>query len=403
MMRILFTTTAGIGHFHPLVPPAQAAVRAGHEVAFACPHSLCPYVLASGFEAFPVIDLNSLAAELMGGRGADVPEGATAAGMKVAHVFVDTYARGALPELVALCQRWLPDVIVREELEFAGAIAAEHLGLPHASIQVQYGRDWMRVPGIGPAISQRLEKLCTDWRLPADPELAMLSRYLVLSFDPPSLRDPQAVLPETTHHLRAEAFDRSGTEMLPDWLTEDAPRPLIYVTLGSEAAGVSGLFPNVYQTLLAGLREVVGTVALTIGRHRDPAALGPQPAHIHVERYIPQSLLLPHCDVVVTHGGHNTVLAALSVGVPLVLVPLFADQFDNAARCAALEVGKRIVGSDLSPSLVRDTVRAVLDDGRYRRNARRLQAEMRALPGSDHGVRLLEQLVAEHKPVFAGA
>src|SRR5688500_15954466 len=61
-VRFLFTTTAGMGHFHPLVPLAQAAVHAGHEVAFACPQVLCAYVEASGFPAFATFDEGSVAA-----------------------------------------------------------------------------------------------------------------------------------------------------------------------------------------------------------------------------------------------------------------------------------------------------------------------------------------------------
>jgi UDP:flavonoid glycosyltransferase YjiC (YdhE family) len=55
-MRILFTTTAGLGHYHPLVPLARAAMNAGFDVAFACPQTLCTNVEASGFRAFPTED-----------------------------------------------------------------------------------------------------------------------------------------------------------------------------------------------------------------------------------------------------------------------------------------------------------------------------------------------------------
>ena len=64
---------------------------------------------------------------------------------------------------------------------------------------------------------------------------------------------------------------------------------------------------------------------VTIGERNDPAALKPQPPNVHVENYVPQSLLLPHCDAVVTHGGHNTVLGALSFGLALVVIPFYAD------------------------------------------------------------------------------
>jgi UDP:flavonoid glycosyltransferase YjiC (YdhE family) len=212
----------------------------------------------------------------------------------------------------------------------------------------------------------------------------MLARYLFFSFDPPSLFEPARAVPPTTHHLRADVFDRSSGEALPDWLAADYARPLIYVTLGSEAPNIPSIFPAVYHTLLAGLRNVDGTVVLTIGRNHDPAKLG---------------LLLPHCDLVVTHGGHNTVLAALQFGLPMVITPLFADQFDNAARCVDLGLAQTVVGAELTPEGVHTAVHAVLGDERYRTNARQVQSEIRALPPVEHGVRLLEQLVTERAMV----
>ena len=71
----------------------------------------------------------------------------------------------------------------------------------------------------------------------------------------------------------------------------------------------------------------------------EPGAL---PAHIHIERYIPQTLLAPYCDVVITAGGFGTIMSALQDGLPLVLVPVGADQPLNARRCAVIGVGRAI-------------------------------------------------------------
>jgi MGT family glycosyltransferase len=136
---------------------------------------------------------------------------------------------------------------------------------------------------------------------------------------------------------------------------------------------------------------------LTLGRNRDPKDLGEQPAHVHLERYIPQSLLLPHADVIVTHGGHNTILAALKAGLPLVLVPLFADQPANAKRCVELGVGQMIAQADLTPENVQRAVREVLSDKRYRDNAKRIQGEIAALPGLEYGIKRLEGLVKKQR------
>jgi MGT family glycosyltransferase len=224
-----------------------------------------------------------------------------------------------------------------------------------------------------------------------------------LSFDPPFFLDPNTPVPPGTHHLRSNRFDQSGQEQLPTWLEQPYSSPLTYVTLGTEAPKYSMVFPGLYHAILEGLRDQPGTVALTVGRERDPAALGRQPEHVHVERYIPQSLLLEHCDFVISHGGHNTVLAALDHGLPVVVIPLFADQNSNAARCQELGVGRVIPVSQLTPDAIREAVSEVLENPKYRENAKRLSKLMHDMPGLEHGVQLLENLVLEQKSKMQSA
>lgn len=140
---------------------------------------------------------------------------------------------------------------------------------------------------------------------------------------------------------------------------------------------------------------------LAVGRNQDPEQFGPQPPNIHIARYIPQSLLLPHCDLVITHGGFNTIMGALSHGLPLVIIPLGADQAANARRCAGLGVGRVVTPEQRTPAAIRAAVDAVLHDQSYRTNSRLFQEELAALPGPDHGVALLERLATERRPILA--
>jgi UDP:flavonoid glycosyltransferase YjiC (YdhE family) len=393
-MRILFTTIPAMGHFHPLVPLAKAAQKAGHEVAFASSRSIGSQIEASGFTSFSTddssaeVDRTSVVERVL-----QLPVG-TRSLLASIEVFIGMSAK-ALPNLLELCKRWQPDLIVREEYEFSGAVAAESLGLPHAAVQVTYSANWQTSLGseFASFATNHLDKVRALGGLPSDPNLEMLYRHLFLSFDPPSLLDPNVIMPATTGYVRTETFDRSSQEMLPDYLTKPFDHPLMYVTLGTEAPHLPHIFPRVYQTILEGLHDEPGTVVLTVGRKRDPLELGPHPANVHLERYIPQSLLLPHCDVVVTHGGHNTILAALNLGLPLVFTPFFADQFPNARRCVELGVGQMLTKDELTPENVQRAVREVLRDKRYRENAQRIQAEIQAMPGLGHGVELLETLV----------
>jgi MGT family glycosyltransferase len=222
----------------------------------------------------------------------------------------------------------------------------------------------------------------------------MLYRYLHLSFVPPSYQDPAVPLPPTAHALRTVVFDRSGDEILPGRVQHLPARPTVYATLGTGFNRNSALF----AAILEGLRDEPINLVVTVGRDQDPTRFGDQPSNVVVERYIPQSLLLPHCDLVVSHGGWNTVLAALSHGLPQVLLPIGADQPHNAERCAGLGVGRVIAPEERTPEVIRRTVGEVLGEPGYRERAERIRAEMETLPGPEHAVALLERLAATGSP-----
>ncbi len=131
---------------------------------------------------------------------------------------------------------------------------------------------------------------------------------------------------------------------------------------------------------------------VTVGPNREPSELGPQPADVRVERYVPQSLLFPRCDVVVAHGGSGTTLAALAHSLPLLLLPQGANQFWNAERCAGLGVAIRLLPGEVEPQAVRRAVRALLEQPGYRAQARRLAGEIAAMPAPEEVVPLLEAL-----------
>jgi UDP:flavonoid glycosyltransferase YjiC (YdhE family) len=82
--------------------------------------------------------------------------------------------------------------------------------------------------------------------------------------------------------------------------------PRVYVTLGT--AGDRAQYIEVFATILEGLRDEPYSLIVTVGRDIDPTMFLPQPANIHLEQYIPQTLLFPYCDLVVCHGGSGTVL-----------------------------------------------------------------------------------------------
>lgn len=165
---------------------------------------------------------------------------------------------------------------------------------------------------------------------------------------------------------------------------------MVYFTLGTEFGLESG---DLFDRVLAGLRDLPARVLMTVGRHIDPAEFGPQPDHVRIARYVPQDEVLADCAVVVSHGGSGTVMGALAHGKPMVLTPIGADQPMNADRCTALGVGRVLDPVTATPAEVHAAVAEVLGDPDYRRSAERLRAELAALPGPEHASTLLEDLV----------
>lgn len=393
-MRALITCQPGSGHWHPLVPFAQALEAAGHEVAFASTPDTCSAVMALGFQAFPagVDETTQEIAERQKQQDERSPRDRAA--FMWTKVFAGSRAESRLPNMLALMREWRPDVVLRELTEFTGCIAAERLGIPHATVQVVARR-----PDIERLVVPQLTRLRESVGLPPDPNLDMLYRYLFLSPRPPSFQDPDAPPPPTTHLLRYIGFNRSSDDHLPEWIGEMPDRPTVYATLGTVVNQLTGLFPS----LLEALREEPINLILTVGRNMDPDSFGPQPAHVHIESYIPQSLLLPHCDLVINHGGSGTVMDALSHGLPMVIIPIGADQPVNARNCARMEVARVIEPDNRTTEAIRSATQDVLGDPRYRRNAERVRDEIEVLPGLDHAVTLLERLAAERAPILAAS
>jgi UDP:flavonoid glycosyltransferase YjiC (YdhE family) len=87
--------------------------------------------------------------------------------------------------------------------------------------------------------------------------------------------------------------------------------------------------------------------------------------------------------------GANSMHEALFHGVPLVGVPHFGDQPQNAERVAALGAGVVIPRGELSAARVTDAVQRVLDDDSFRASARRLSAELRARGGLEAALQVI--------------
>ena len=361
-MRVLVTTTGSAGHLGPLLPFAHAIRDQGGEVLIAARDDFAGAVTSAGFDVWPFPQGDPEARRAIFASLGDDLGSIEANRRVVSELFAGIYTEAALPRVVEACATFRPDVILSETAEFAGGLAAEHAGIPHVrvgicapSFEAQFGE------GIDEAVAQHRAGL----GLPdaAGPE----APYLTLA--PPALDDHGAV--PDARRFRAE---EPAPAPLPDWW-HGAGEPLVYLTLGS-VAGSMGFFPGVYRAAIDALAPLGVRVLVTTGRDADPAELGPLPANVHAERWVPQADVMPHASVMVCHGGFGTVRAGLAAGIPLAVLPLFADQPYNAARVEALGAGIALDG----PDGIADAVRTLLSEPSYAARALDVAAETRELP-----------------------
>ena len=180
---------------------------------------------------------------------------------------------------------------------------------------------------------------------------------------------------------------------LPRWWG-DREGPLLYISFGTVLGHMANA-AEVFRTALRGVEHFDARILMTVGRRFDASVLRPVPKHVHIEAWVDQHRVFGHADLVVTHCGSGTALGALAAGVPIVAVPLFADQFENSRRIASagaafIAEGRRdqhairqtLVSEEDGPNLAA-AIETVLADAAYRRSAKLIALEMAAMPTAE--------------------
>ena len=378
-MRVLLTSQPGYGHFLPLLPLAHALVRMGIEVRVGTSASFAPVVEREGLRP------EALGLDWLLSDDATIPPDlreppAYTIEAIVAHRFVHQTAERLARDVLALADRWRPDLVVRETTEYGGSLAAQVLGIPAAALQV--ASPSLLSNTVIAAVAAALDVVRPRLGLSPDPGRVAPAEELVVCFAPPALHDPAIRLPHGMRSFHPGPPPRE--DAVPDPVAGlGADRPLAYATLGTAFNG-----PSTIQSFLSalddGLADERVDVLLTLGRNADAEALRERRPGVRVVSFVPQRAVVERCSVVVCHGGYGTVLDAIDAAVPLVVVPLGADQFVNAAAVERVGIGIALEERVPSPESIRTAVMSLLDLGSpHRRRVEALRDEWRALPGPD--------------------
>jgi UDP:flavonoid glycosyltransferase YjiC (YdhE family) len=373
LMRVLFTSTSGQGHVQPLLGLVRAFNARGDDNLLVLAAEAVPSLADAGLHVIAGNEPDERDRERLWTRFGELPR-SEATPLVERDWFAGLCLEAMLPSVDAAVREWRPDLLVRETCEYAGAVVADRVGIP----QVQHGistaaaewgglrafaRDALDAHAAG--LTQRVEGSPYVTRFPA-------------SLDPSDY-------PRTLRYR-----DQGNTSReLTDWW-HGSRAPLVYVTLGTVATSTPGG--------VAVLRQVLDTVSqldvrvlATTGPSLAPDAIGDVAPNVHVEAWVRQEDIFPDAALVVCHGGSGTTFGALAAGVPLVMLPMFADQPTNARLVEKAGAGIAVAGGTASATenantllslryTLRDAVVTVLRTSRYRDAARALANEIAAVP-----------------------
>ena len=372
-MRVLLTSFPAYGHLHPVVPLGLAAQAQGHDVRVATGPNLTEWVRACGLEPV-VVGMSEDDLARTADRDFAGPE-------RTGRMFNEVWVLSAMPDLLSFTSSWRPDVVVHEEEEYAGVLLAAVLGVPCVT------QSWSAParPAQGQALA--LELLAKAWQqyLPGVPPRRVGELYL----DACPAAFQTADLHEIARTARVVAvqpglYDGPPTDP-PDFL-RDLPRPSAYVTLGTVAVFST---PALLRSIAEALSPVVASVVLTTGPN--PAeTVGQLPGNVWTIAYVPQSLVLPAVDLMVSHGGAGGTAGALMHGLPHLVLPGLGTSQQTVARAVqATGTGLRLAEDQRSAELIASAAATLLADPAYAAAAEAMGDTLRELPGPAEMVALL--------------
>ena len=227
---------------------------------------------------------------------------------------------------------------------------------------------------------------------PNGPDFMHESPYLNLySYPFEADYERAAPLGSTWFQLDSTVRASDATWELPDALAHRSGA-LIYLSLGS--------LGSADVVLMQRLVDVLGTTS-----HRVIVSKGPLADQIRLhdnmagEGFLPQPSILPMVDLVITHGGNNTVVESFHHGKPMIVLPLFWDQVDNAQRVDETGFGRRLSTYGFEDAELLGAIDALLGDVALRTRLRAVSARMKASGGTTRAADLIERVATTHAPV----
>ena len=243
----------------------------------------------------------------------------------------------------------------------------------------------------------RLEKIFNY--IPSEQEIEERKDNIVMQLSPylniygyPAELDYDDIVPRPPFVAQLEAFCREEpcTFTLPPELNLQPGEKLIYLSMGS----MGSIDVTLMKRFLGILQKTPHKYIISKGQRGDEYEL---PANCWGNNYLPQTSILPLVDLVITHGGNNTTTETMANGKPMIVMPLFVDQYDNAQRVHEKGYGVRMEPYTFKEDELIETIERLLNDKKMAAKVKAAGERINKSDSKERVVHQIEDIVAKFK------
>lgn len=393
MARILFVNIPAHGHVNPTFPLVAAFVKAGHEVDYLISESFRKKVEYCGATFVPYltpVDVDFSDSKIKIFKN-----------MRKAFKEIDVGIRKLGPQYdVILLGGMYYDISklekeIKKPIIFCPAIFIQNEQTLTHLMKISTG-----IPAVIKffLLNSIIRKLLS--RLLVSPILGIKISDLLVATGPQS---PTLNINFTSKYFHPEASTFSDKclfigptptislkdDTFPISKLESSDKRIIYATLGT----VFNHWTVFFKSVIEAFKDSDYLVVMSTGNKERLKQIGDIPQNFIVRDFVPQAEVLKHADLFIAHGGMGSVSDGMYLGVPMILVPLGADQFFNSYRLQELGAGKVLKKRDVTAQNLRHEAKLVMEDESFKAAVNKIQQSFIDAGGPDLAVKIVEEIL----------
>lgn len=392
MARFLFAIPPFWGHINPTLSIGRTLLERGHEAAWAGMTHLDSKLMPAGGKYFfleKTAEKNKDEIDRiikLQNKGANMP---ALAALKLG--LEDTYipfAKMMIDEFNSVVDEYKPDVIVNDCITLAGCLSAHMKGIPCATI-TPITPNALNDPNLAPKVTEWVHNLISELQRSVgiydDGEYILSNELNMYYTSQKFVGYSDDDCPPYMKFIGALTGRPDNTPF--DWeKLNESPAPRIYISIGT-------VLVDSRKGFFSRMAEALKDKPVTVIAAADPDILDKWPDNFIVQSYVPQSELLKHVDVVVGHGGLNTVCDTYMNGIPMLIIPMAFDQSHTAMLIENYGCGIRIKYTRMRISDIEHAIDELLYNPKYKKAAQEIQESFIEAGGNSRAAELLEALV----------